>query len=150
MQQPAAAKPVENDLPACRIVALQLSAGLLFADGADLRLARRLGRDLMASSAGRWKDRPRETVFDWQPEKMPGVPVSGRRALGAFVSKQLDDVSSGSFVLVCAEVQELLAGLFESTDGRELRLCRMTSLAQLATDTKAKRALWAQIQQLTV
>jgi len=147
-QTPAAAQVSGNDLRACRVVALQRSKGLLLVDGADLVLARRLGRDLMSSSLGHWQDRPRETVFDWHPEKVTGVAVSGRRALGAFVNKQLDDLASGGYVLVCEEVLGLLSDLTEIAGNRDLKLCTTASLARLATDVDAKRTLWAQIQQL--
>jgi hypothetical protein len=145
---PAVSKAADNDFPACRVVALHRSEGLLLADGADLTLARRLGRDLMASHAGGWKDRPSETLFDWQPEKVSGVSLSGRRALGAFINKQLDDLESGAVVLACTGVLELLPELPESAGNRGLRLCKTVSLTELATDTAAKRVLWTQIQQL--
>ena len=87
----AAARPVVDDFPACRILALRQGSVLLLTDMGREALARRLGRDLLASMITSEPAKPVETLFDWQPENLSSVALDGRRALDAFIDRQLDD-----------------------------------------------------------
>lgn len=142
-QQPAA-----DIFPACQILAVRQADVLVLADMAQQTLARRLGRDLVASTTRQWQKRPAETLFDWQPEQLSGMTVDGRRALLAFVSRQLDELDAGSLIIADVLVQERLPELADLIVNRAGRFCPVPSLDQLANDAGAKRDLWAQLQQL--
>lgn len=143
------AAPQSDDLPACRILCLAGSGRLLLADAHDLKAARRLGRDLLAALNGDWQSQPMETLFDWPPQQALGVSVSGRKALAAFIARQLDELSEGGAIVACAGVGKLLPELAGDAASRKQRIVETEQLTELASDTDAKRRLWTQIQQLT-
>lgn len=145
--QEAAAQP--DDLPACRILCLAGAGRLLLADAHDLKATRRLGRDLLAAMSGNWQSQPMETLFDWPPQQAPGVSVSGKKALAAFIARQLDELSEGGVIVACAGVGKLLPELAGEAASRKQRIVETERLTDLASDTDAKRRLWTQIQQLT-
>ena len=143
------AAPQSDDLPACRILCLAGSGRLLLADAHDLKAARRLGRDLLAAMSGNWQSQPMETLFDWPPQQAPGVSVSGKKALAAFIARQLDELSEDGVIVACAGVGKLLPELAGDVARRKQRIVETEQLTELASDTDAKRRLWTQIQQLT-
>lgn len=143
------AAPQTDDLPVCRIICLALPGGVLLADARDLKSARRLGRDLLAALDGNWQHPPTETLFDWPPQQALGVSVSGKRALTAFIARQLDELPEGGVIIACARVGTLLPELAGAAAQRTQRVVETEMLTELASDTDAKRRLWTQIQQLT-
>jgi hypothetical protein len=144
---PTAAAPTRDDeLPACRILGLRLPGAVLLCEADEPALARRLGRDLLASSAGASVLPPEETVFDWDPEAVGSSAVSGRRALAAFVRRQLDELGAG-VLLVSAPVMSRLPDL-EGEVGAAVRLVRIPGLQTLLDQPEAKQALWQRIQSL--
>ena len=77
------------------------------------------------------------------------MSVSGRKALAAFISRQLDELSEGGAIVACAGVGKLLPELAGDAARRKQRIVETEQLTELASDTDAKRRLWTQIQQLT-
>jgi hypothetical protein len=139
---------VADDFPACRILALRQGNLLLLTEMASQPLARRLGRDLLVSMTASKPMKLVETLFDWPPEQASGVVLNGRRALTAFIGRQLDDLDATSTVVACVEVQRRMPELAELLAQRRLTYLVIASLSELALSADAKRTLWAQLQQL--
>lgn len=150
--EPMADKPAADsapDLPDTQILSLRCSGLLLLVEVQGLKYARRLATDLLRAAAGDWQSALEQTVFDWHPDKVGSAGVSGRRALAAFVDKQLDDLGREKSVLLCERVAAMLPELAGSLSSRDHHTIRVPALQALAGDGEAKRILWQQIQQLT-
>ena len=140
--------PITDRFPACQVLAMQRGNLLLLAAMSAQTSARRLAGDLLGSMAASNSPKPIEMHFEWPPEQVPGVALDGRRALTAFISRQLDDLAAGSTVVVCEEVRELLPGLADLLAQRSLNHLAIARLRELAVSAAAKRTLWTQLQQL--
>jgi len=146
--EPAGSAPPSraDELPACRILSLRLPGALLLCEADEPALARRLGRDLLASTSGGSVATPEETLFEWDPRAVGSAAVNGRRALAAFVRRQLDELGAGT-LLASAQVTSRVPDL-EGEAGSAVRLLRIPDLPTLLDQPEAKRALWQRIQSL--
>jgi len=154
-QPPSFQKPAESpvtsaepDIGQARVLSLHSAGLLLLADVAQVRSARRLVKDLLQAGTGDWSGKPAQTVFAWPPEQTSAAGISGRRALLAFVDKQLDDLGSPGALIVCERVLEMLPGLVDSVTRRGVRYLSAPRLQELMQNGEAKRDLWLKIQQL--
>ena len=137
-----------TDLRATRVLSLRTESLLLLVEVQDLKYARRLASDLLLASAGDWRSRPEQTIFDWHPRQAGSAGVSGLRALAAFIDKQLDDLGRDRGVIVCQQVLDLLPDLADAISRRNHDYVAMPALRELVQDGEAKRTLWRKIQQL--
>jgi hypothetical protein len=137
-----------DDFPTCQILAMRQDNMLLLTEHPPQNSVRRLARDLLGSIANSRSSKLVEMRFEWPPEQVSGVVLDGRRALNAFVNRQLDDLTGGCAVLVCAGVSELLPDLIGLLEQRSVRYLPIADLADLAVSPPAKRTLWSRLQQL--
>lgn len=140
----AEAPPVPtSSSQAWSVLSIALPGTVLLLDAGASRRDLRLARDLVAAASGDWRARPVRRRFDWPPRVSGAVTRAdddGRRALNAFVGKDLDD--HGARLLICTGTY--LALLPESLPGCRLVAC--PTLDVVGRDTEAKRALWAAIR----
>lgn len=124
-------------------ISLALPGIVVVVDGASSRRDLRLAVDILAAATGDWRARPARRRFDWPPAvSAPAVATdepAGRRALAAFLEKDLAD--HGAAVLVCVET--LAAHLPEAVSGATR--IEIPPLDELGRDTEAKRALWQRL-----
>ncbi len=120
-------------------VSLAVPGVVLLGDGAGSRRDLRLARDILAAATGDWRAKPVRRRFAW-PDGLTHDAVTaadgGRRALNAFVGKDLEDHQAR--LLLCVEP---LASLLPPQPS-QCRLLIIPRLAALAHDVSAKRALW--------
>jgi len=156
-QAPAAQRPPENETVAepraespevveaeaqTAWAALSLAVGgvVLLVDGESSQRDLRLAMDILAAACGDWAGKPSSRRFDWPPggvaRAAAGGAAAARRALAAFVDKDLTDHQAR--LLVCTES---LAELVPQPSASWRRLV-IPELDTLGRDAEAKRALW--------
>lgn len=122
------------------VVSLALSGTLLLVSGDSSRRDLRLARDILSAAVGDWRSRPARRDFRWPPEiaghGLAPSPDAGRRALAAFIDKDVSDHGVG--LLLCTHS---VAARFPS-GWQGCRLLPMPELPELGRDPDAKRALW--------
>jgi hypothetical protein len=131
--------------PFC-VLCLQAGSALLLLETGDLKRARRLGADILASCKATWPIEFSETVFTWPQGVLPGTSGSGNRALGAFISRQVDELGVASTVLVCERVQARLPQMVAGMVSGAGRVVVVPAFSRLLVDEAAKRDLWRRIQ----
>lgn len=95
---------------------------------------RRFALDVLAAASGVFGGETAQLAFDWPQPGVENNPDTARRALAAFVAKQLGDRPDGQ-VLIGAEVVERLEA---APDGCLV----LPAMAELMVDGERKRALW--------
>jgi hypothetical protein len=143
---PAAPEPIERLAePAAPLSVLSLAAGsvVMLLEGSPPRRDLRLARDVLAAAGGDWRAKPVTRRFDWPPAVAGAMLADGpdalRRALEAFVRKDLDDY--GARLLLCQE--SLCAHLPEQWPGCGLVV--LPPLGRLGREPAQKRQLWRDI-----
>ena len=102
------------------------------------KAVRRFALDILAASSGVFGGESAQLSFDWPQPGVDNNPSSARKALGAFMSKQLSD-QDPALVLIGREV----AAHLEQTPAASIEL---PPLAELMVDGDLKRALWAELE----
>lgn len=102
------------------------------------KAASRFALDVLAASSGQFGGEAVQLAFDWPQPGVDNNAGSARKALGAFVAKQLGD-RAPALVLVGREVANRLE---QVPDGSIL----LAPLAELMVDGDKKRALWAELE----
>lgn len=128
------------------LVALGQPGALLLLAAEPVGREARFVRDLLAAAARNHRDAPLSRRFDWPPAPgLPGIdqPGASARALAAFLDKARADTDARR-VLVDPGVAARVVAL-------ELPISVITlpTLADLARDGVAKRALWAALAAMT-
>jgi hypothetical protein len=122
------------------VLSLALGDAVLLVDGESSRRDLRLAQDVLAAATGDWRKRPAARRFHWPPDVAGGgvqpAADAGRRALNAFVDKDLGDHAAR--LLVCTE--PLAPRLEESWPG--CRRLVIPALDVLGREAAAKRSLW--------
>lgn len=122
--------------------ALSLAADgvILLIDGEGSQRDLRLAMDILAAACGDWAGKPSSRRFDWPPgggvRAAAGSASAARRALAAFVDKDLSDHQGR--LLVCTDP---LAELVPEPPAPCRRLV-IPPLDALSRDAEAKRVLW--------
>ncbi len=144
--EPAAAQPAPAPAPTRRrpaVSAISLAAPgvVLLVEGGISRRDHRLARDLLAAVTGDWRAKAVNRRFDWVSEQGDeSAADTARRALWAFVQKDLEDHVARLLVCVAPLAERLPEGVPE--DGIECRRLIVPALAALGHDAGAKRAVW--------
>lgn len=102
------------------------------------KAASRFALDVLAASSGQFGGEAVQLDFDWPQPGVDNNAGSARKALGAFVAKQVGD-RAPALVLVGREVANRLE---QVPDGSIL----LAPLAELMVDGDKKRALWAELE----
>jgi hypothetical protein len=102
------------------------------------KAARRFALDVLAASSGIYGGDTAQLAFEWPQPGVDNNPQTLKKALGAFVAKQLSD-QAPSRVLIG---QEVSARLEQIPDGS----IELAPLAELMVDGERKRALWAELE----
>lgn len=126
------------------VVSLSVPGVTLLLEGRPGPRAARIARDLFGAAGARWDAEPAYREFDWPPA--PGLPVvtgpdAARRALGAFVEKELADHQPRLLL-----VAESLAARLDTTPAG-IRRVLLPDLDRLAVDAQAKRKVWSALAQ---
>jgi hypothetical protein len=141
--EPETAAPVAGQTR-ISVLSIALAGTLVLVDGASSRRDLKLARDVAAAASGDWQARPVSRRFDWPPavpgDGVPPAADAGRRALNAFVDKDLGDHEAR--LLLC--IEPLARLLPESFSG--CRRLVMPALDVLGREAEAKRALWQAIE----
>lgn len=129
--------------------ALSIASGgvLLLVPGDNSRRDLRLATDLLAAASGDWQTRPVSRRFDWPGaagREVTQAPDGGRRALTAFIDKDLADHDVR--LLLC--VKALRSLLPESLP--RCRSVEIPALETLGRDPDAKRLLWQSLREISV
>ena len=102
------------------------------------KAARRFALDIIAASSGQFGGGTAQLAFDWPQPGVDNHADAVRKALGAFVAKQLAD-QAPALVLVGREVANRLERVPDDC-------ILMAPLAELMVDGDKKRALWAELE----
>ena len=132
-KQPAPAAPVRPFTVIC------LSKGdvLMLIEPADLRAGHRFAADVLSALSGIWGGSMTKLAFEWPQPGIANDAQSVRRALGAFVSKQVGDNGDG-LTLIGGELVERLPGVPEGC-------VILPPIDALMTRGELKRALWEEL-----
>jgi len=137
---PAATQPRTAGSPIAPFSVLCLSKGrvLMFVEPGQSRAARRFALDLLAASSGVWGGESAHLAFDWPQPGIDNNPLTVRKALSAFVAKQLGD-QNPSLVLIGREVAERLEQIPDDS-------IVLAPLPELMVEGELKRALWTELE----
>jgi len=130
------------------VVLLEITDPVAFAVAetvTNTRRIRRFGGDLLASVAGDWQKTPRETVFTWPRAGLAATEREGKKALSAFVDKQLAAGSVKKIVLISESLSKRLQGV-SWPDATVV----VPPIDQLMRHGQLKRKLWLDLQKLTI
>ena len=111
---------------------------LVLSEGGESRAARRFALDLLSAASGIWGGEAAQLAFDWPQPGIENNAETQRKALGAFVAKQIGD-HDGGLMLIGAEVVERLS---ETPAGALI----LAPLEALMTRGELKRELWREIE----
>ncbi|MFW6092477.1 MAG: hypothetical protein ACODAC_00795 [Pseudomonadota bacterium] len=144
---PAAVDPGPEPGPApepVSAISMAVPGAVMLIEDQPSKLETRLARDVLAAASGNWRARPAHRRFAWPPEvgdaRLHGGPEAGRRALAAFVGKDVSDHAAG--LVLCSEA---LAELLPEQGPGWVRVV-VPALGDLGADADAKRALWRDIR----
>jgi hypothetical protein len=138
--EPASAPARSAGRPVAPFSVFCLSKGpvLMLVELGPSKAARRFALDVLAASSGIYGGETAQLAFEWPQPGVDNNPRTLKKALGAFVSKQLSD-QAPSRVLID---QEVSARLEQIPDGS----IELAPLAELMVDGERKRALWAKLE----
>jgi hypothetical protein len=131
-------QPAGSPVAPFSVLCLVKGRALMLVELGESRSARRFALDVLAASSGIWGGESTHLAFDWPQPGVENQPGTVRKALGAFVSKQLGD-HQPSLVLIGREVAERLEQI---PDGSVV----LAPFAELMVEGEQKRALWAELE----
>lgn len=131
-------RPAGRPVAAFSVFCLSKGPVLMLVELGPSKAARRFALDVLAASSGIYGGDTAQLAFEWPQPGVDNNPETLKKALGAFVSKQLSD-HAPSRVLIS---QEVSARLEQIPDG----CIELPPLSELMVDGEGKRALWAKLE----
>ncbi len=131
-------RPVGPPVPPFSVVCLSKGPVLMLVELEPAKAVRRFALDVLAASSGMFGGKSAQLAFDWPQPGIGNDERSMRKALGAFVAKQLGDQAPAR-VLISRPVAERLEQIPEGT-------ILLAPLAELMVDGRQKRALWEELE----
>jgi hypothetical protein len=111
---------------------------LMLVELAPSKAGRRFALDVLAAASGVFGGETTQLAFDWPQPGVDNTPETVRKALGAFVAKQIGDLDPARLLMD----REVAGRLERVPDGCVL----LAPLAELMVDGQKKRALWTELE----
>ncbi len=135
---PAPARAAGPAVAPFSVACLSKGPVLMLIELGPSKAARRFALDLLAAGSGMFGGESTQLAFDWPQPGVDNNAEAVRKALSAFLSKQIDDLDP-STLLIGREVADRLG---QVPDGCIL----LAPLAELMVDGQKKRSLWTELE----
>ena len=120
------------------VLCLSKGPALMLVEPGQSKAARRFCLDVLAAASGLYGGESVQVVFNWPQPGVENDLLSAKKALGAFVAKQLGD-QAPELVLVDAISAERLESLPEGS-------LLLAPVPELMVDAAKKRTLWLELE----
>ncbi len=139
VEEPVSAVSMIPAVDAFRVLSLVSEGGLLLIQPTDVRAGRRFGAELLAGATGNWGKDCTQLIFSWPQQGIENTESSMRKALGAFVEKQVADAATDR-VLITRETCERVDENRLPEDA-----LRLPGIDELMISGELKKSTWLEI-----